>query len=67
MLRDDDANAGAVKAQLDVLADASRSGSGTTPQDAAKQLVVWIVHEARPAPPSAEGERVDVEAVEQQA
>jgi DNA primase len=67
MLRDDDANAGALKAQLDVLAHAREVGEWDDAQDAAKQLVGWIVHEARPAPPPAEGERVDAEAVEQQA
>ena len=67
MLRADDANAGTVKAQLDVLAHAREVGEWDDAQDAAKQLVGWIVHEARPAPPSAEGERVDAEAVEQQA
>ena len=67
MLRDDDADAGALKAQLDVLAHAREVGEWDDAQDAAKQLVGWIVHEARPAPPPAEGERVDAEAVEQQA
>lgn len=65
MLRDDDDSAGAVKAQLDVLAHAREVGEWDDAQDAAKQLVGWIVHEARPAPASAEGERVDAEVVEQ--
>ncbi len=65
MLRDDDADASAVKAQVDVLAHAREIGEWDDARDAARQLVGWIVHEARPAPASAEGVLVDAEVVEQ--
>jgi DNA primase len=65
MLRDDDEDAGAVKAQLDVLAHAREVGEWDDAQTAAKQLVGWIVHESRPAPASAEGDAVEPEVVEQ--
>ncbi len=63
MLRDDADDAGAVKGQLDVLAHAREVGEWDDAQNAAKQLVGWIVHEARPAPAPAEGDRVDAEVV----
>jgi DNA primase len=65
MLRDDDEHAGAVRVLLDNLAHAREIGEWDDAQSAAKQLVGWIVHEAQPAPASAEGVRVDAEVVEQ--